>query len=496
MSSTWCILLGAFTLTVCSCTSSSDPSRGPQTPPLVAIGDTVSGALAAGGADTFGLRLSQPSLLAVYLQALDSNVVEVLIEGPGILGTPSTRASYSVQPPLEANRTSRILVSRDTLYRIIVRPPDETPREFRAGRYRFRPILVDSLPEDTPQAAPLGEVIAAEHFATSADVDTWLLGTPLTDTLGLILSLTLDPPGSTLPVEMYLREFRDFNSLKFTSTGDTTTFRSPLITRAAPTQWYLQMQLADPPFLQHLQPVLPTYRVRASVVDLRPERRPVLMPLADSLSLEAIDSVGDVDTYRVPHNLAPTPDHVFGLQVLGGSPEDTLQLTLEDLEQVQVLVATGSDTALLDRVTAPFTPRFGLDGSARVTATHLASPFASPTYRLVALPFSPGPETVPATVLPGNSVTAERIDFATDVDEFTFAGVANQTITLDFDIPTTFGGPLMLDLVTVGSVRRDPGEPLGSRPWTVTLPATGTYVIRLKDYVDRVGRGYYRLVLH
>jgi len=476
-----------------ACGSPADPGGGSGGQPLVAVGDTISSRLTAGDVDTFRLQPATSGLVAVYLQAQDSNLVEISVEG---LGVPiATRASYVNHASLEANRTTQFPVVAGTIYRVIVQAPFGTAVGFREGRYRFLSVAVDTAPENGPANAPLSADVSGESLSSSADIDVWTIGAPIADTLGLIMRVSLDQPGSSVPMVASLRGPTNFNNYQFALPGDTVAVQSPLVTTPDLMQWYVQLQAADPGPYSWVKPTFPTYHFTVSVADLRPESRTAVTGLADSLPVEAIDSVGDVDTYRLPL-AASFMGYVAALQVASGAADDTLELSLTDNfgQGAQLIQSTVADTALLSNVTAGLAP-LTQGMTVKVTARHLSNPIARPTYRFTVLPISPAPETVPAALAPGDTVTSEQIDFAGDVDDFTIAGIANQLVTADLTLPPNFGGPAVLDLIGVGSVQINPGAPLGTTPLTVTLPSTGSFTLRVRDLAAQMGRGHYRLTL-
>ncbi len=492
------VVLVAFGALSAACGSPADSSGGSGNPPLVVIGDTIAGRLRFGEADTFRLQTSATGVMAVFLQAQDSNVVELLVEGQAYLFSPRTRASYSLSPSLEANRTPHFAVVADSIYHVIVRAPAGTALGFETGRYRFRATVVDTLPENSAATVPLAADISGESLTNSADIDAWTLGTPIADTLGLVMRVKLDPPGSSVPVVASLREFLSFyDDFAMTLPGDTVTVQGPIVTSRVLTQFFLRVRTPDPSLIATVNPTVPTYHVRIVIADLRPESRPAIIGLADSLTTEAIDSVGDVDTYKVP--LAPNAaGYVTALQVVTGAPDDTLEMLVNGTGGAgggSLIQSTIADTALLSNVTAeagPFDPGI----TVKVTARHLSNPLARPTYRFAVLPINRAPETASAALALGDTIASEQIDFAGDVDDFTFTGTANQVVTANMALPANFGGPVVLDVIGVGSALISPGDTLGTAPLTVTLPSTGTFTLRARDLAAQAGRGFYLLTLH
>lgn len=366
-----------------ACGSGNDPDGG-STPPLVGL-DTTSGRIAIAESDTFLLRAPATGSMVIYVQALDSNIIEVAAEGFEVLSHPATSASYVNHPPLEANRTTRFPVLADSVYRLIVRPPAGTLARYRAGRYRFLPAMVDPRPEHTPEHSPLGIDYTIEDLGSPHDVDEWILGAPIADTMGVALKVTVGP-GGDVPVLASLHTNTAFNDFQFTIPPGGGTVQSELQYSSAVYQWYAQIRADDPAPLQTHAPVLPLVHVQTIVADFRPEHGSARLTLGDTLE-EQIDSVGDVDTWRMPKSAGPNAAYVGGLALVSGAPGDTLRLSISDdigTAPPNLLVTVG-DTVLLEHLTAPVQPVYNFV-TARVAASHLASADSRPTYRFVLLP--------------------------------------------------------------------------------------------------------------
>jgi hypothetical protein len=154
--------------------------------------------------------------------------------------------------------------------------------------------------------------------------------------------------------------------------------------------------------------------------------------------------------------------------------------------------STATDTALLDHVYGPFY-RLASHFTVIVHASHLGQPSNHPTYRFGILVQDTLPETAPGQLNLGDTVSVESIEYAGDVDVYSFAGTLGQVVTADVEFNPSFGGTGRLDIVGLGTVLPVAGAPLGTTPLTVTLPSTGTY--RVKVFNHTAGRGPYRLIL-
>ncbi len=491
-------LLGA--MVICGCGDSNSPDHTGEPAVPVSLGDTVVAALSGAETDSFTLTPTSSGYAVVFLQALDTNVVELGIDNPdSVLSEKIVRASYAGHPNFAANRTGLYRLIAGTRYRIRVKTPDGIAGPYRHGDYRFHIHAIDPNPEDGPSTlAPGSQVV--ESFAGSGDFDHWSLSSAFADTLGLLFRFALQGPALNTQVSVNVYGFDPLNGANgyyhLTSPGDTVTQASGLILPPELTTLEIEVKTSDPGNYSYLDPVLPSYTISTTLVDLRPEQRPVVGGLLDTLITESIDSLGDVDTYRIlPEDTAAT--YIIALLAEQTSPGDTIELRLSNafiINQPPILRSTAGDSALLDHVTDTFyqwTPTTPF--TITVRAIHLGQPTNHPTYRFGVMVWNTLPETAPGTISVGDTVTSEVIEYTGDVDEYTFTGTAGQIVTADLEMSAAFGGIGRLDITGLGTTLPNAGAPLGTTPLTVTIPSTGTYHVTVTNYTP--GRGAYRLIL-
>jgi hypothetical protein len=214
--------------------------------------------------------------------------------------------------------------------------------------------------------------------------------------------------------------------------------------------------------------------------------------IGDSVTAETIGQVGDVDDL-VLAGPAGAEVQVF---VRG-----TTRLHVDAIEAgTNTLVRAGANFAT-GRITLPGSGRIGLrvyegrtfTGALRNHGMSYVGPYAIAVHQI-----DRGPETAGASLTLGTVVDAEAVDFEGDVDEFTFAGTAGQTISATVSVPLAGFLPSTLRLQVI-----DPStdEVLGSAEsfdateavtGPFVLPATRTYLLRLQGTDDTQGRAGYR----
>ncbi|HKG92369.1 MAG TPA: hypothetical protein VKA84_10775 [Gemmatimonadaceae bacterium] len=256
------------------------------------------------------------------------------------------------------------------------------------------------------------------------------------------------------------------------------------------------------------------YRLARWTRDRRPERAAARVSLDDTVSGERLDRPLDLDEFVV-HGEEGQIVQAYAQPLAGGG---TLYLTVWDEREdvgpfgsrfLGAVSSLGDGGAMEDwasgRIVLPATG----DYRVRVAETGAAAsddPYVGP-YRFRIAVVDPRPEHAAARLVPGDTVSAERIDAIGDVDEFTFVGEAGQQFNVFFQ--TLVGGPDLMQLRVVGlgpvpgtdlvARRAGPETPLLARATTrFTLPSSGTFTVRVTGESDRTAgvRGGYRVALY
>jgi hypothetical protein len=244
------------------------------------------------------------------------------------------------------------------------------------------------------------------------------------------------------------------------------------------------------------------YQVSLSSVSAAPEHLAATLPASGGVLGESIDTPGDIDRFTV--TAAPgaeleivarftSPQSYVRIQTLapsGDAPDRTTFMTNYDNPMGRFLVPASGKLRL-----QMYEERSGFDNGYTVTGG----------YTVTFVPINRAPETLAAAAPRNALVQGERIDLIGDVDQFTFAGTAGEQIRAFFNTPGGIitGGTLTMEVVeaatgtVLGSVESGNGAPdihdQGTAP--ITLPSSGTYLIRVRGTLDTTGADRYEFLI-
>jgi hypothetical protein len=237
------------------------------------------------------------------------------------------------------------------------------------------------------------------------------------------------------------------------------------------------------------------YRLILDTVSTAPETHGRAISPGDSVVDESFDFIGDIDRFL----LSGAPGEELAVTFI--SPGGWAYLDLVDLDTGLPVDGTPSAGWLQNtgRFVLPASGQLGIRVWTRDNSQFLG---LTGPYRLEVLSIDRRPETVSAQLEVDSIIDGEAIDPEADVDEFTFNGVAGNTVEVYFQTPLGSGFEgLVLELINpatgavLGSVSsQNPTQQLeeqGTGP--VVLPSTGAYMVRVRGVSDSLGRGRYRL---
>ena len=253
------------------------------------------------------------------------------------------------------------------------------------------------------------------------------------------------------------------------------------------------------------------YRLQMLRVDPRPETLATEIAIGRTVDGEAVDPAGDVDVFE----FSGTAGTEVALLVSGPS-------VTTDIPRLWIdLLDPAGDTLLLRRyvaggeMEANATERVALpaDGVYRVRVWHEKVPYYATRgvdgpYRFRVEPVRYAPESVPAAITVGQTVTGESLEFRSDIDVFTFHAEAGERLTLSGERLAPHDNAFLL--LSVYREGASPDAPIGyawaawpGSPGTLVIPQTGTYHLRVSSagtttthpmYTDRY-RGPYEFTL-
>jgi hypothetical protein len=244
------------------------------------------------------------------------------------------------------------------------------------------------------------------------------------------------------------------------------------------------------------------YRFAIPKVPGNPETVSANVTPGDSITNEQLDNLDDVDEYVVNGS----PNQEFAV-LLSGLATGGLTAVIYDTANGANI---GSVVAATPRLSSGrlFLPPSGVIGL-RVYSPHPCPPgifcinaSAPGYYFLQIVAINRAPETGSSVVSLGDTIT-EAIDPISDVDEFTFSGNAGQVVNLHFSLPANVGSPgLMVEFIdsptntVLGSAWTFNPSPVGDvSTGAISLPRTGSYLIRVRGVTDKETKGAYRFVV-
>jgi hypothetical protein len=249
------------------------------------------------------------------------------------------------------------------------------------------------------------------------------------------------------------------------------------------------------------------YQLMVHLVNRAPEAESPELVLNDTISGEAIEPPGDVDEFL----FAGTEGQEVAafLQTLAGDLLNVLRLCVvadpgtQDELEVGCVSSDGNDASLWGQSTGRLVLPRTTTYAARILGVQSANDWRR--YRFTVHDVDRAPEEIATAIAVGDTVSGESIEPPGDVDEFTFTASAAQTVEVFFQALS--GGYLErlgLELIAypgtsaegrLGSlVYSDGGDTSleGQSTGVVTLPYTGTYVVRAFGADSRTGLGGYR----
>lgn len=229
----------------------------------------------------------------------------------------------------------------------------------------------------------------------------------------------------------------------------------------------------------HVPEEVGDYRFAVLKLDASPEVAARHIVIGDSIASERIDYGDDIDEFV----LSGAPGTEFAVFLQGSMRLEVYDSTTQDT------VRTAESAGYLQSTGRIFLPGSGTLG---VRVTGVPGP-----YWFAVFPINRAPEVVPADVGIGDTVGGERLEPVGDIDEFFFVGSAGQNVTVYFQTPqgvTEYPG-VVLEVVdtssnaVLGSVSSiNPTANLEDlSTGKITLPYSGTFLIRVQGGSDRAG---------
>lgn len=366
------------------------------------------------------------------------------------------------------------------------------------GPYRFWTYVIDRAPEHRPAAIQFDTEISNEAIDRAGDLDEFTFvanaGTDFKAFIQAPWIVQLEVVGSTgAPLAVASSQASDTGLL---ARG---TSRFHIVT---PGTYTLRLAGAAPSF----QSDTGRYRILLHAVDRAPEHVPSAIAPGDTIATEVIDLPGDIDEFTFS-GVAGAEYNVF-VEPQNALPDSRLQLDVIDGAGtvLRTIERFGSDTGLLEGVTGRFAlPSTGVYRLRVSGVDGFGMTFYRGAYRLSLYQVDRRPESNPAALAFGDSVSGEAIDLPGDVDEFTVtisdSSGGNLAVAVE---STSVGGGVIAQLINAanGQVIATASSPLlPQRGSAGTLRlGPGSYIVRVwtsaYEYDQSRFRGRYRVWLY
>ena len=473
----------------------------------VAVGDTVLATIQAGGEPhTFTFDARPGDSIALFLQAA-SGSVSLTVMGPDA-STLATLGDSGRPGALEERGAPTFAVRLEGTH--VVRA---AALGSNATSFRFLLWRTANGPERRPVAIVIGDTIRGESVETPADVDEFTFQGQEGDELIAYVRALAPHPWAVINVDIARSGSDPFWDGVASVMSDT-----------------VAAELEARPTGRFILPATGEYRVRVDIYGRRwggsaglvagyprgyelqlrrivraPERVPATITPGDTLAVEPIDYVGDIDELTI----ATVPGGEYNVFLerpgagRGGLTVRVVGLTEPWAEPTAVVNTPG--LPLHATATGRFNVGTGATGRIQVAADAGAGAYKGP-YRVLVYPLNRSPEVANTSLVLGDSITGETIELAGDVDEFTLTvpetTLANFVVWRD-GTETSDLVKLQLfrdsgeQVAMTEAYRGTPGEKTGVATGTFSLPA-GTYRLRIGGSDSR-GFGYrgpYRVQTH
>ncbi len=348
------------------------------------------------------------------------------------------------------------------------------------GAFEIRSDPIDTLPEVAPSAIMLGQPML-ETITPIGDIDRF----QVTAGPGELFDLEF-AGGNSCSCDSFILSFAKGTAFLLHYSGSGPTWRTGRF--AFPDTGTYTMVVSG----SNGGTVLTetgSYQFTLRIAPVGTETAAPALTASDTVSTEAIDWLGDLDEFTVTapagQEIIATVTPQLEVDALDPATPDTLRTGPGGATGIVTIPAGGQ---LRLRVFEPRPNTFSIE---QITT---AFQFLG-GYTLALQVLNRAPESAPVAVTRGAQVF-ESIEHIGDIDEYTYAGVAGDTASITLDNLPSYGNlPLLLELVNPvdGSVltsTNTQSQTPNTAP-TVTLPVTGSYLIRLRSMVDQEGSGSY-----
>jgi hypothetical protein len=464
----------------------------------ITVGEDVMEAIdIAGDVDEYRVAVTTPALVNLVLEAgagaTGTELRAELYPDGGEIGYPLSYLSTTSAPGMHADR--HLMMTPGT-YRLRVFPTLSTGTGYR-GAYRVTLRPVPRAPESVPARIAIGDTVRDEILDDALDVDAFEIAVTAADTF--LVRLAPSPETPVGAIQFYVRDatgtVRAF-SARGVVEGDRVYTESALLA-LDPGDYTVEVgayhEGAAPE--EHGAYTLTLPRVSAA-----PERHASSLMAGDTVRDEVIDFIGDVDDFVVRGTPGREVSAVLTWTVVWtqAGPSGSGGMGFIDPTTGAILGGASSygSPEYASRV------RFPASGELHLRVQSYAGVSA---YTVAIVDVDPAPELRAAAFAVGDTV-ADAIDPNSDVDEFHFDGAAGQVVDLFLQLPNGYpGASTAVGLTIIDLTSGETVTSLSVADYTanledvarrgITLPSTGTYLVRVSTIGQLFLNAPYRFLL-
>lgn len=396
-------------------------NRAPEVlPQAITLGDTLVGETLENSADVDEFLVTIPGIqdASFFIQALTAPVTLKLtarIVGP--YGT--------VRAPVDPN-PAHLLYHRTP--NLGLHPPDVFIAEVSmdaadpSAAYRLFAYPVKRGPERVAPTLSLGDTLLLEDLENPADVDSFSVD--LAGDVEIIGYISAPPGIATLQFHVRGAQPKVYAARSEPASAELQSAATGRFYLLLPGGYYVLVGRDTTSTQGNLGTPLP-YRVQFRTINRAPETLSPIVTPGDTLEGEAIDYVGDIDEFV---STVPGQFNAF-IQALPAASADTLILTADVFGGPigKPVASAGGDSALAMQQTGSFYAyapvRLRIMGQRDTGGLHRGG------YRAFLYPINRAPESAPATLIVGDSVS-EAIEYPGDIDDFTLLPAPGDAMAL------------------------------------------------------------------
>ena len=294
------------------------------------------------------------------------------------------------------------------------------------GAYRFWTRAVNLAPETLPAAAALNSEITGESLEYSGDIDDFTFTAPAGSEVNVFFQASRF---RILEVRTQAGGHLGTATSAFVGT-DTALFTHDTgrLTLPAGGTYVVRVTAGHPDSLDDIGP----YRFLIYPINRAPEHAPAALIPGDTVNGESIDRPGDIDEFTFT-GVAGQQFNAFVQNT--ASVNAAFQVTALDADGTLLAATTGlgTDSALLGRPVGRFVLQTTGTHRIRIEAANSHIRDAG-TYRLLLVAVDSLPETRTATLVLGDSILGESIDYPGDLDVFTVVVPDSQSANLSIEL--------------------------------------------------------------